>query len=162
IVGVTAGVTNGAVWLIDLAREVASRLTPLGTPVRSPIWSPDSHRIAFFQLMGASSQEPGGIFVMSAAGTTAPERLPKAAAGETQLPGSWSPDGHIVFTSAGNERNQSDIMQVSVATGDVKSVVTEQTRSSQPALSPDGHWLAYTSADLFPHLFIRAFPNVND
>jgi serine/threonine-protein kinase len=162
IVGITAGVTNGELWLVDLTREIASRLTPLGSSIRDPIWSPDSHRVAFWQAVGASAQEPGGIFVMSAAGTTAPERLTKAAAGETQLPGSWSPDGNLVFTSARTYRNQSDIMQVSVSTGEVKSVVTEQTRSSQPALSPDGHWLAYTSAELFPHLFIRPFPNVND
>jgi serine/threonine-protein kinase len=162
IVGITAGVTNGGLWLIDLTREVASRLTPLGSPVSSPIWSPDGHRVAFFQTMGASAQEPSGIFVMSAAGTTAPERLTRAAAGETQLPGSWSPDGNVLFTSRRTDRNQWDIMQVSVTTGDVKSVVTEQTRSSQPALSPDGHWLAYTSTDLFPRLFIRSFPNVND
>ncbi|HUL75345.1 MAG TPA: protein kinase [Vicinamibacterales bacterium] len=162
IVGMTAGVANGGLWLIDLTREVASRLTPLGSPVRSPVWSPDGHRIAFWRAMGASGQDPGGIFVMSAAGTTPPERLTTAAAGETQLPGSWGPDGNLIFTSARTDKNQSDIMQVSVTTGDVKSVVTEQTRSSQPALSPDGHWLAYTSTDLFPHLFVRPFPNVND
>ena len=53
-------------------------------------------------------------------------------------------------------------MQVAVASGDVKPVVAGPTLDSQPALSRDGHWLAYTSFDQYPRLFIRPFPNVND
>ena len=53
-------------------------------------------------------------------------------------------------------------MQVVVASGDVKPVVAGPALDSQPALSPDGRWLAYTSTDQYPRLFIRPFPNVND
>ena len=157
LVGVTSGANDSELWLIDLSREVGSRLTPQGFSASFPVWSPDSRRIAV-----SSGREPGGIFVVSAAGTTAPERLTTAPAGELHLPGSWSQDGILLFSRWTADRKEADIMQVAVASGDLKPVVAGPSLDSQPALSRDGHWLAYTSFDQYPRLFIRPFPNVND
>jgi eukaryotic-like serine/threonine-protein kinase len=161
--GETSGTNNSQLWLIDLSREVGSRLTPPQFDVSGDaVWSPDSRRIAFWSATGASIKDPGGIFIVSTAGTTAPQRLTTAPAGETQGPGSWSKDGRLLFTRTTDGGIDEDIMQVSVATGETTSVLAGPSLDVGPALSPDGHWLAYTQVDQGLRLFIRSFPNVNE
>ena len=68
------------------------RLTTAGNS-RFPVWSPDGKWIAF-----SSSSESGlGLFRQRADGTGIAERLTTAAAGEEQIPESWSPDDRLSF-----------------------------------------------------------------
>ena len=43
----TGAPNNVDIWLIDIARNIRSRLTVHPGQERSPVWSPDSARIAF-------------------------------------------------------------------------------------------------------------------
>ncbi len=110
---------------------------------REPAWAPDGRRVAF-----AADRGDGFDLYLVDAGGGIPRRL-------TFLPGderspSWTPDGRLVF--AHRSRDQWDIAVVNVdgtAPG-VPPIVHMLTNTrddeEQPAVSPDGSLVAYTSS----------------
>jgi tricorn protease len=111
-----------------------------GAADRSPVWSPDGRRIAWFS--DASGEYK--LMIGDQDGATEPRAIalekPNYYIGTT-----WSPDGKsLAFTDA--ERR---LLVVDVATGQLR--VADQDSSSLPGLSwdqvswsPDGRWLAYS------------------
>jgi dipeptidyl aminopeptidase/acylaminoacyl peptidase len=99
-------------------------------------------------------------------GTGAPERLTTAAPGLRHVPGSWTPDGRqIVFAETTTAfQGPSDIKVLTL--GGAEAVITTLLDSPapeiNPALSPDGRWLAYVLVDPRTDVFVRPYPNVND
>jgi hypothetical protein len=75
------------VWVLDMARATASRLTFDPAEDAEPVWSPDGARIAF------QSNRRGNydLFVKSAAGTGEEELLLESH--YAKAPEAWSPDG---------------------------------------------------------------------
>jgi hypothetical protein len=74
------------VWILDLERGTADRLTTDPGRDSEPIWSPDSTRIAY--LSGGQAGGPG-VFVRRADGAGTVERLTNGV----HLPMHWSADG---------------------------------------------------------------------
>ena len=74
-----------------------------------------------------------------------------------------SPDGDwLVFTLGGP---QSDLygLQPDTDSEPVALVADDQINESWPAISPDGRWLAYVSAETgAEQVYVRPFPNVTD
>src|SRR5206468_12063754 len=84
------------IWLIELARGVASRFTFDAHNDIYPAWSPDGSRIAF------GSDRDGGVFSLyekPANGATSEALLLKAA--EDVAPHSWAPDGQVLVYRIG-------------------------------------------------------------
>jgi len=149
----TVNPDNRDIWVIDLARNIQTRMTfdPAGDG--SPVWSPDGSRIAF---QG----------VRAGAVTLRQKVVNSTAAYEALIEGSgfiepsdWSADGRfIAYTNArgtatitgraGNISGTSDIWVLPLF-GDRKPFPLVQTQfpENSGVFSPDGRWIAYTAVE---------------
>ncbi|HEY8459193.1 MAG TPA: protein kinase [Blastocatellia bacterium] len=104
-----------------------------------PIWSPDGRYIAFVRL-GAITHE---LLIIPALGGS--ERV--LCALNTNLHyASWSADSsRLALTPPSNDPNANRIILLSVETGEVRPVTTPPPNATdiQPAISPDGRYLAF-------------------
>lgn len=142
------------VWVYDVARRTTTRLTTDGRN-EDAMWSQDGKRLAF----ASSTTGYPNLFWQPADGSAAAARL--TTSGFLQAPAEWTPDGQTLpFVQSEEESEANDIWMLSLA-GDRQARPFLQTRFSErhPALSPDGHWLAYAS-DLSGHdeVYIQPYP----
>ena len=143
------------IWLMELGRAVASRLTFDPANEIYPVWSPDGTRIAF-----ASDRQGGAfnVYQKSSNGLGGDELLLKAEA--ESAPYDWSRDGRfIVF------RHVAGVFSLGIVplAGDRKPRVFEPSRSGsavvQGQVSPDGRWLAYSSNESGRYeTYVQSFP----
>ena len=139
----------------DLQRDAASRLTfDPAQDNSSPVWSPDSRRIAFTKLRDRSF----GIFVKSANGTGGEQPLAEAGVAS---PRSWSRDGKWMFYMPAMIDSSSDVWMVPLdGRGKPTRLLGSDFQEFLPALSPDGKWLAYVSSETGrPEVYVRSFPD---
>jgi Tol biopolymer transport system component len=145
------------VWLLELARGVASRFTFDPADDIYPVWSPDGARIAF------GSSRNGGAFNMY-------QKLSNGAGGDEVLlnadgvetaPYDWSRNGSIVF-----RHNASGVFSLGLmaSPGDRKVTIFQAGASGvnkvQGQVSPDGRWLAYASNESGRYeVFVQSFLN---
>jgi Tol biopolymer transport system component len=119
-------------WVMDLARNVPSQLTRGGGVVGSPVWSPDSRRLAF----GRSNK----IYVMNADGSAEPTVL----ADVRGVPTSWSSDEkYLVY---GTPEGKMFRWPLSAGTTPIP-VGSRDIPSREGQLSPDGRYIAYTAVE---------------
>ncbi len=144
---VTVPAQNGDVRLLTQ--------TP-GVHERSPVWSPDGSRIAFF------SDESGeyDLYVAPADDLAAARRYPLSGAGFYDDP-KWSPDGsHISFTDNGLA-----VHVVNVESAETRAVGRQHVFGPIDEISHnwshDSKWLAFTTADAggFGQLFMYSVDN---
>ncbi|MGH7523508.1 MAG: S41 family peptidase [Gemmatimonadales bacterium] len=110
-----------------------------GVADRSPIWSPDGKRIAWF----SDSTGEYRLMVSDQDGLTPARAYPLAHPSFFYAP-AWSPDGsRILFTDA-----QLELRVLDLATGKEVHVdadnYTWPDRNLNPRWSPDSRWIAYT------------------
>jgi serine/threonine-protein kinase len=155
--------TGTDVHIYDTGRNGLTQLT--SSPVRGqyPLWTRDGKRIVFY-----SDANGGGLFSKSASGTGAVERLTKTR--EFQVPSSWSADGHtlVIEQRPVERRSAGDLYALSMdGKGPATPLFPTPTDERQPAVSPDGRWLAYAEGDPGRAtvdglvVFVRPFPNVD-
>jgi Tol biopolymer transport system component len=138
------------IWILD-ARGGTMRLTTDPKEDFNPVWSPDGTRIAF------TSDRKGArdIFIKPFTGTGA-ELLVVSSPTQKAVEG-WSPDGkYLIYND-----NTNVIMAVPAA-GEHKPfpVVSGSGFFDHGAISPDGNWIAYRSADLGRvEIYFQSFPH---
>ena len=142
------------VWLYDFGRATLTPLTTGKGSSQAPRWTPDGTRIVY-RGTRTGTRNLWWKGVDDAAGE---ERLANGEGVET--PGSWSADGQwlVYFTSA--PATGTDIWALPSG-GDRKprAVVRTPFAEQYPRLSPDGHWLAYTSNESGrSEVLVQAFP----
>ena len=150
---------NWDVWVYDLERDVATRITFGEAYEADPVWSPDGRWIAYEgEIDGVD-----GIFRKRTDGTGDAEMLLEPGKHTFPAPQSWSPDGrHLAIQSAG-EGGQNDIWILSIdqdgPTGEPEAFVRTPFTEDGPSFSPDGRWLAYNSSETGrPEIFVASFP----
>jgi Tol biopolymer transport system component/predicted Ser/Thr protein kinase len=141
------------IWLYDMNGHSMSRFT-FGGINRSPVWSPDSRRIAY------SSNEAGNpkIIIRDADGSGASEEIPMTY-DRTYLM-CWSRDGSMIIFSGIRDSSGEDILVLPM-NGDRRPWVFLGSRfdEAQASLSPDGRWLAYVSNESGSNqVYVRPFP----
>ena len=149
----TAEDDGNVIWLYDLAGDTQiQQLTFEGNNQR-PIWTPDGQRITF------SSDREGtmSLYSMPADGSGAAERLTTADEGTRHWPQSWAPDGQtLLFNVQRGEQIDWDIWSLSANDRETHSLyATPDTIYRGAELSPNGQWLAYSSASSAPTAFDR-------
>ena len=138
-------------WIWDLERETLTQLTFDEGVDDFPLWTPDSARVVF-----SSSREGGGLFWKAADGTGQVERLKEGAA----RPYAWAADGRLIFQQAAD-------IGVLTMEGErtVEMLLDAEFTEAEPALSPDGRWLAYLSLETgtgTPLIYVQPFHNIDD
>jgi dipeptidyl aminopeptidase/acylaminoacyl peptidase len=132
-----APISDADLWLYDLRGRPPTPLALEGNNI-SGIWSPDGTRVAYGRFSGLLS---GTILTMPSDGSTAEARElhPGTVRG---APRHWSGADELLFVDA----FRGNIFATSVAgAGDIRNVVVTDDAEYDPALSPDGRWLAYAS-----------------
>jgi len=137
-VAAQVGWTVGSdVWIAEVSRGLFTRLTSSPANDESPVWSPDSARVAF------ASNRDGNIFNVYdiAADGSSPER-PVFASDRNKRPLQWSADGKwMLLDSNGLTALSLDDQHRTIALGDRESI------AAFGQLAADNEWVAFTSRD---------------
>ena len=146
---------NNNIWLIDVARGVASRLTfgPQGSG--APIWSPDGSRVAFRSNPGNGRFD---VFEKPASGEK--DEQPLLSTEQDKAPLDWSADGSALLYDAQGPKTGTDLWALPL-TGERKPFPVAQTSfdESQGRFSPDGKWIAFVSNETGrSEVYVQAFP----
>ena len=146
---------TGDVWLYDIASDVLQRLTTGLTGGNTPAWSADGRRIAY---TAKPDSQPRSVWWIPADRSGPPERLAALPIPIGRL--AFSPDGRYLVLSGNDPKTKYDLYLVDLK-GDRKPVLLEQSPANdvQPAVSPDGHWLAFVSDESGRYeVYVRPFP----
>jgi eukaryotic-like serine/threonine-protein kinase len=145
------------VWLYDLERPTVSRLTfdPKGDG--TPLWSPDGSRIVF----GSNRRGTGQIdlYEKASSGAGDDRLLLESSAGKFAT--SWSRDGQFILFENWAPQAKSGIWLMEVLAGNrVRPVLqTNSFNQFQGQVSPDGHFIAYTSDESGrAEVYVQRFP----
>jgi len=129
-----------AIWLIDVARNLATPFSLESERSMAPAWSPDSSRLYF-----ASETRDERIFSKAADDASAERVL--SSPGKVIAPMDVSPDGTFLLgalmDSAGTPGRK--LMYSTVGKDDWRPLLASNFREHYGAFSPDGKWVAYQS-----------------
>jgi serine/threonine-protein kinase len=135
--------TLTVVWTYDVLRGTMSLLTTGPGQNRSPLWTPDGQRIIFTSTRAGHPE----LFWRPADGTGRDEPLfERPNEFLDVLASGWSADGKQLLFSEGSSNGQHAISQMAIAPpSEGKVLLKGEFSASFPAVSPDGHWIAYMS-----------------
>jgi len=137
------------IWVIDLARGTNTRLTFDPADELNPAWSPDGREIVFTSERSGL----GRLFHKSVSGVS--EERPFNEGGSAgNFVESISPDGKTVFYGTSG-----DIWMASRSGGETRLAVGGPGSQSNPAVSPDGNYIAYASSESGRwEVYVQNFP----
>ena len=142
-------------WLQDLVRGTASRLTFNPKSNEFPVWSADGSHIAFTSLRDGA----GNLYQKTATGAAQDEALDKAARGKRA--DDWSRDGRYIIEERFSDPGTGFDIWILPVFGDRKPFPYLQTEFNErwAKLSPNGEWLAYVSDETKRNeVYVQTFP----
>jgi serine/threonine-protein kinase len=145
---------NADLWVIDLARSAANRLSFQGMSW-DPVWSPDGRSIAYASARDGSVYRP---YIKLSDGSGADRLLWESTL--PTFPSSFSPDGSLLLVEVRTRDAASDIWVLPLD-GSAKPYPFVATPHIEwhPAFSPDGRWVAYSADDSGRNeIYVRPFP----
>jgi Tol biopolymer transport system component len=151
---------NRDIWIWRIGQGPLTRLTFSSGFDGNPIWTPDGERVTF----AANSDGTPGVYSKQSDGTGDVELLFEASPEEPVTPWAWTSDGRLVVTKSvnGQERLSGDIAVVD-KDGTLQTLLDSDFSETQPALSPNERWLAYSSNESGRfEVYVQPFPNVDD
>ena len=135
--------TNNDIWVLELERDVLTRLTTHLADDHDPVWSPDNRSVVFRSERSDNSpnlylkriDRPDEIVRL----TSSPNR---------QTPCSFTPDGEILGFTEYAADTGNDVWVLPLDAGShPQPLIRTPFDEEDPAFSPDGKWLAYESAE---------------
>ena len=157
---------NQDIWIKHLPDGPLERLTFAEDDDFRPFWTPDGQTVTYFSGPLEGTVPSPDVWSKRADGTGEAVLVLDEERGFAQ--GSWSPDGEwLVLRAAANAAlglGLRDILAFhpGVDSAAIPLVATPEFAEGQPALSPDGRWLAYSSNETGSfEVFVRPLPDVN-
>jgi Tol biopolymer transport system component len=148
---------NIDIWVKQLDRGPSLKLTFEGTVNQYPAWTPDGRSITY----DGNARNDEDTWTKRADGSS--QAVMQADAKIRLSEVLWSKDGKwLVFRSAVGGAGNGDIyaMRPGIDSAPVPLLSTNFSER-HPALSPDGHWLAYTSNETGrDEVYVVPFPDV--
>ena len=142
---------NIDLWMLDLERNVLSRLT-VGPEIDSmPVWSPDGRRLVFTSAgQQIIRQLDGG----------APDRQLRADGSELVIPCDWSADGRLILDKQFDADGGTDLWAIGADGASAPQRVTSTLYDERDGqFSPDGKWMAFESNESGrPEVYVQPFP----
>jgi Tol biopolymer transport system component len=130
--------SDGELWSYDLGGRPPIPLSLAGDNV-FPVWSPDSRRVAFAQIEGVSTT----VFTLPADGSVL---TPQPVTAGLVAPKIWSAGDELIFIDAPQSPANFDVSVRPIGAPDeVRRIVATDFTEFDPALAPNGRWLAYVS-----------------
>jgi serine/threonine-protein kinase len=160
-----ATITNGQgideLWLGEFDHPGLRRLLAIpGADVFTPILSRDGQRVAFGRK-GRGAED--GIYVMSLDDAAPARRLARLPVEDSRTNlGSWMPDGSAILANRRGADQKCDIVFIPVlargeGSEEPKALLSGLGDEENPAVSPDGRWLAYDSDESGrPEIYVAA------
>jgi Tol biopolymer transport system component len=143
------------IWVLDLARGVRTRLTFGPVANTYPVWSPDGKWIAYTSDRNGHSN----LYRKPADGSGVEELL--LTDEQVTVASDWSRDGKFLLYERGAVGSNSEIWVLPLEGERKPHLVVARPENSfvaQGHLSPDGHWLAYTSTESgTPEVYVVSF-----
>jgi len=135
-------------WTLSVDGGSFARLTIGNAQSSDPVWSPDGETIAF-------AHAPRGNFnIMTQPSSGIAEPTQRTNSRGNLMPRAWTPDGRTLLLEQLAPRS---IGLLNVETDELQ-VLERNYEESQPAISPDGRFLAYSSNETGQwEVFLRAF-----
>jgi len=142
---------NSDIWVIDLERNLPTRLTSNPSGDEFPIWSPDGSQIVFSTNLG----DTPGLYQKAASGLGAEKLLLKGFGAPTD----WSRDGRFIFYIPLRVKSRLNVWALPLADpAHPYPLFNTAFEVIQAQLSPDGHWLAYVSDESGSYeIYVQAF-----
>jgi eukaryotic-like serine/threonine-protein kinase len=131
--------TNRDIWVRDLERDTATRISSNAGHEVMPIWSPDERRV----LYGLESDREAAIVASSADGAGRAQILYHAPVGQVAVPTSMVADSLVAIMIQGDDGF--DIALLRLPEGAAEPFGKEEFDELLPQLAPGGEWLAYQS-----------------
>ncbi len=145
---------NFDIWVYDLERGVPTRLTFHDAPESEQVWSPDGRTLVFSS--GRSGAD--NLYRKRADGSGEEERL--TTSDDPMWANSWSRDGRSIVSTGMGPSGNFDVLSVTLDDKKIQPLLTSNFRESDPAISPDGRWLAYASNESGRlEVYVRPYPS---
>ena len=157
------------IWVQNIERDTAVRLTSLPGTNGVPLWTPDGKYIVFL----SSNQPNAGIYRTRADGSGEPQRLTERPTGGevTGLPSSVSPDGKRLLVSSTGRGFGANIWTAPIEgdpdhprLGKAEPFLHTPAFASlptfaMPEFSPDGRWMAFALGETGrSEVYVKPFP----
>jgi serine/threonine-protein kinase len=139
-------------WIADVERGSLARIVHDGD-THTPIWGPDGKRIVYHEM------SEGKLVTQTVGGVRQVEVL--AQGSEVGEPGSWSGGGNLfAYTRRGRETSADIWVRVMDGSSPAEPFLATEFNEQDPAISPDGKWIAYVSDETGSReVFVRSYPD---
>ena len=147
---------NGDIWIHDIERSMASRVSSDPADESDPIWSPNDDTIVFDSAKAGDR----GLYIKALGSAVPAEQLIESGRDDESL--DWSSDGkYIVFARDSLQGSCKDLWLLSVEDKSITAITNTPCPFDEfdARISPDGKWLAYSSDESGrSEIYIQAFP----
>jgi len=145
----------GPLWMVDLVRRTTTRLTFDGAFQTSPVWTKDGQRV----LYGSDGPAGRNLFWRRADGAGT-EMLLADVPNLFNDPQAITPDGGTLLYRSLSGQTGEDIWQLPLREKSSASpLLATSFNEVNPAVSPDGRWMAYRSDESGrAEMYVQSFP----
>jgi Tol biopolymer transport system component len=149
---------NVDIWMLEVVRGLATRLTSDPADDEAPTWSPDGTQIAF------DSNRRGSFNLYQMAIRDIGKETPLVESSQTKIPSSWSSDGRYLLFAMIDEKTGSDLWaRPFFDDGKPFPLANRDFGEFIGSFSPDNRWILYESnGSGRPEVYIQSFPELGE
>ena len=145
---------NLDIWLLELERNIFTRLTNAPEIESLPLWSPDRSRVVFNSAVGGRQ----GLAIKVVDGTAPDELLLPTT--DFASASDWSPDGRYILYTQFDGANSADLWALTLDADRTRIQLTSTRYVERDGqFSPDGRQIAFESNESgTPEIYVQPFP----